>query len=136
MHHLDNIDFQLQYGGIYILVRLWVELFVSQAFFRLFDWHRLICCNVLCFSWKTLTWSKGNKDGNSPPPPHNFFLIIVLQCSGREFLHYSLAVQGSKSQTWLCPHKISESFASQYSIKAAVTLFFYHIAKILPTSCF
>ena len=74
----------------YILVRLWVELFVSkgpiQAFFGLLDGHSLICCNIPCFLGKTSTWSKGNEDGNSSP--HNCFLITVYQCPGRNILQF------------------------------------------------
>ena len=78
----------------YILVRLYlVKLFASQgliqAFLGLFDEHRLICCNITCFSSKTSTWDKGNKD--SDPFPHNCCLITVLQCSSRRFLQSDCA---------------------------------------------
>ena len=81
----------------YVLLRILVELFVSQGLLfhegnYLFDEHRLICCNIPCFFWKKSTWSKGSKDGNSSL--RNCFIIIVLQSSGRKF--YSLDVQGNK----------------------------------------
>ena len=60
----------------------------DTSFFGLFYGHRMICCNILCFFWKTSTWSKGNKDGN--PSPHKCCLIIVLGSLGRKFL------------VWLC----------------------------------
>ena len=58
-----------------------MELFVSQgliqAFFGLFDGHRLICYNIPYFSWKTSTWSKANKDGKSSP--HNCCIAVFRQ---------------------------------------------------------
>ena len=87
MHHVDDIFFQLQHGCTFLQDFGWNYLYQKtwyKLFFGLFDGHGLICCNTPCFSWKTSTWSKGNKDGNSFP--HNCCLIIVLQCLGRKFL--------------------------------------------------
>ena len=79
----------------YFLVRLWVKLLVSkgliQAFFGLFDGHRMICCNIPCFCWKTSTWSKDNKD--SSPSPCKCCLIMVFRSLGRKFLVWK---QGNK----------------------------------------
>ena len=86
----------------YILVRLWAELFISQglmqAFFGLFDGHILICCNIPCFSWKTTTWSKGNRDGKSYP--HNCCLIIALRCSSWKFLQSGCSRKQVNKHDW------------------------------------
>ena len=50
---------------------------------------------ISCFSWKTSTWSKGNKNGNSSP--HNCCLIFVLHCSS--LLNRVLGVLAS-SRAW------------------------------------
>ena len=63
----------------YILVRLWVELFVSQGLIQA----------ETTVSTKASTWNKGNKDGNFSP--YNCCLTIVLQCSDRKFLQSDCA---------------------------------------------
>ena len=80
----------------YFLVRLWVKLFVSkrliEAFFGLFDGHRMTCCNIPCSYWKNINLEQRNKDSN--PSPHKCSLIIALLSLGRKFI------------VWLCKETI------------------------------
>ena len=92
MHQVDDIDFQLQYGGTFLLT-LGQIICITRPdtnFFWIVWWAK-ICCITPYFSWKSSTWNKGNKDGNSSPD--NCCLIIVY-----------IAVFRQKISTfcWLC----------------------------------